>query len=177
MGKRSRKRTGTATEAAPETATTRAERDAARARRAAAAREQAATPTAARARRPGTGERPPAPWGSFPLVELCVLLGIILLVTGFVIGDARGATMVVAGLALASLGGLELAVREHFGGYRSHSTLLAGTVAVICGTLVVIVSGTLLLPVLLGVALAVFAVCFYMFRQVFRRRSGGLSFR
>ena len=106
-----------------------------------------------------------------------MLLGIILLVAGFVIGDARGATMVVAGLALASLGGLELSIREHFGGYRSHTTLLAGTVAIVCGTLVAVISGTVLLPVLVGVALAVFAVCFYLFRQAFRRRSGGLSFR
>ena len=174
MGKRSRKRTGSApVEEAPKHATTRAERDAARARRAAAAKQADGTP----ARRPGRGERPPAPWGSFPLVELCVLLGIILLVAGFVVGEKRGATMVLAGLVLGSLGGLELSIREHFGGYRSHSTLLAGTVAILCGTLVAVISGTILLPVLIGVAVAVFAVCFYLFRQAFRRRSGGLSFR
>jgi hypothetical protein len=34
-----------------------------------------------------------------------------------------------------------------------------------------------LLPVLLGVALLAFGICFYLFRQAFRRRSGGLSFR
>jgi hypothetical protein len=28
-------------------------------------------------------ERPPAPWGRFPLVELCVLLGMGLLIAGF----------------------------------------------------------------------------------------------
>jgi hypothetical protein len=178
MGKRSRKRTaGSATQAAPKHATTRAERDAARARRAAAAKERADAPAGGHGRRPARGERPPAPWGSFPLVELCVLLGIILLITGFVVGDARGATMVVAGLALGSLGGLALAIREHFAGYRSHTTLLAGAVAIACGTLVAVVAGTVLLPVLLGVAVAAFAVCFFLFRQVFRRRSGGLSFR
>jgi hypothetical protein len=177
MGKRSRKRTGAApAEAAPKHATTRAERDAARARRAAAARERADAPASARGR-PRLGERPPAPWGSFPLVELCVLLGIILLIAGFVIGDARGATMVVAGLVLGSLGGLELAIREHFAGYRSHTTLLAGAVAITCGTLVAVVAGQVLLPVLLGVALLAFGICFYLFRQAFRRRSGGLSFR
>lgn len=174
MGKRSRKRTGAApAESSPEQATTRAERDAARARRAAAASAPGSDLRSRRSR----SERPPAPWGSFPLVELCVLLGIILLIAGFITGDTRGATMVLAGLVLGSLGGLELAIREHFGGYRSHSTLLAGTVAILSGTLVAVISGTILLPVLVGVAVGVFAVCFFLFRRVFRRRSGGLSFR
>ena len=179
MGKRSRKRTGSApVETAPKHATTRAERDAARARRAAAASERAAAPaTGGRARRPGRGERPPAPWGSFPLVELCVLLGIVLLIAGFVVGEKRGATMVLAGLVLGSLGGLELSIREHFAGYRSHSTLLAGTAAIASGTLVAVVAGQILLPVLIAVAIAVFGISFYLFRQVFRRRTGGLSFR
>src|SRR5688500_15899351 len=105
MGKRSRKRTGSATGAAtatdtPSTAgTTRAERDAARRRRAAAVRERADAPERRPTRRSPRGERPPAPWGSFPLVEICVLLSIVLLVWGFVSGGNRGATMVFAGLA------------------------------------------------------------------------------
>src|SRR5919202_389187 len=40
----------------------------------------------------------------------------------------RGATMIVGGMALASLAGLELSIREHFAGFRSHTTLLAGAV-------------------------------------------------
>ena len=34
--------------------------------------------------------------------------------------------MIAAGVALASLAGLELSIREHLAGYRSHSTVLAG---------------------------------------------------
>jgi lysylphosphatidylglycerol synthetase-like protein (DUF2156 family) len=85
--------------------------------------------------------------------------------------------MVFAGLVLGSLGGLELAIREHFAGYRSHTTLLAGGVALVAGTLLVLTVGKILLPVLAAVALGVFVACFVLFRRVFRKRSGGLSFR
>ena len=44
-------------------------------------------------------------------------------------------------MALGSLAGLELSVREHFAGYKSHSTVLAGTVAVVAAAL-----GYFLLP-------------------------------
>jgi hypothetical protein len=181
MGKRSRKRTGgspgATTDAGRSAGTTRAERDAARARRAAAASDREAAPPSARPRRAGRQERPPAPWGSFPLVELCVLLAIVLLIAGFVVGTSRGATLVMAGLALGSLGGLELAIREHFAGFRSHTTLLAGAVAVFVGTLAAVAAGKILLPLLLGVAIVVFAAAFYVFRRAFRRRTGGVSFR
>ncbi|HET8754512.1 MAG TPA: hypothetical protein VFM58_00790 [Solirubrobacteraceae bacterium] len=76
-------------------------------------------------------ERPKAPWHPFPLVELCVLAGIVLLVLGLIDFDSRrGKTMLVVGLALGSLGGLDTAAREHFSGYRSHATVLAGVPAV-----------------------------------------------
>ena len=39
----------------------------------------------------------------------------------------------MAGLVIASLGGGELALREHMGGYRSHSSLLAGVAAFVVG--------------------------------------------
>ena len=49
-----------------------------------------------------------------------------MLVVGFVIGGDRGTLAIGTGLVLASLAGLELSIREHFAGYRSHSLLLAG---------------------------------------------------
>ena len=76
-------------------------------------------------------ERPRAPWHPFPLVELCVLAGIVLLVLGLINYDTeRGRAMLVGGMLLGSLGGLDTALREHFGGYRSHTTILAGLAAV-----------------------------------------------
>ena len=46
--------------------------------------------------------------------------------------------MLIAGLVLGSLAGLELAAREHFASYRSHSSLLAACAAFATGALVVI---------------------------------------
>jgi hypothetical protein len=155
MGRRSRKRGET----------TRAERDAARRK-----------PEVAR-RRPGRAERPPAPWGSFPLSELVILAGIVVIFWGLFSGGDQGNERVGAGLVLASLGGAELALREHLGGYRSHSSLLAGVAAFVAVTVVAIGLGPVELWVLLIVAVAVFGGTFYAMRELFKRRSGGLGFR
>src|SRR4051794_12730642 len=176
MGKRSRKRGGeTGVAASP---TTRAERDAARQRRAEALAKSETAGRPARRRRAGRTsfeDRPPAPWGSFPLVELCVLLGIILLIAGFIVRGERGATMVIGGMALASLAGLELSIREHFAGFRSHTTLLAGAAGFAALALTYWLSRDRVLMLL--VAAAVFLGAFLVFRQVFVRRSGGVGFR
>ena len=143
--------------------TTRAERDAAR-------REQ---PRERRA----TDERPPAPWGNFPLVELLVLAGIALMIWGVISWDDDGNLRFGAGLGVAALGGLELSVREHFAGYRSHTTLLAGVAAFVVVSALALTSGPYALWALLLVAATVFGAAFYSLRRVFRQRSGGLSFR
>ena len=119
-------------------------------------------------------ERPPAPWGSFPLVELVVLVGILMLVAGFfIVGGERGTTLIVTGLALASLAGLELSIREHFAGYRSHSTMLAGVVAMaallVCAYLVKLTVGVSLL-----VGAVAGAGAFILLARAFRARSGRL---
>jgi hypothetical protein len=155
MGRRSRKRGES----------TRAERDAAR-------RERAATP----APRRRTSDRPPAPWGSFPLSELIILLGIVLILWGAARGSGGG-EMIAAGLVIASLGGGELALREHLAGYRSHSSLLAGVAAFAVVTVVALGLGPVKVWVLLALGVLVFAGTFYAMRELFKRRSGGLGFR
>src|SRR4051812_12182265 len=177
MGKRSRKRGGGVEVAV--SPTTRAERDAARRRRAEALARREAEGRPAPRRRPGRTsfeDRPPAPWGSFPLVELCVLVGIILMVAGFIVRGQRGTTMVIGGMALASLGGLELSIREHFAGFRSHSTLLAGAVALASIAAAYFVSDKDRV-VMVSVAAIAFAGAFLLFRRVFVHRSGGVAFR
>ena len=118
-------------------------------------------------------ERPPAPWGSFPLAELTVLAGIVALVVGVV---SANPTAIGIGVVLAGLGGLEVSVREHFAGYRSHTTLLAGTVFVIVTGALFYFAG-LVLAICLAVGGAAFAASFYALRRAFQRASGGLSFR
>jgi hypothetical protein len=164
MGRRSRKRGGTA---APPS-TTRAERDVAR---------SAPQPRPARRGRPSSAERPQAPWGSFPLSELIILAGIVVLFWGLLSGGDGGGRKVAAGLILCSLGGGELALREHLGGFRSHSALLAGVATFVVVTVIVLTLGPLQMWVVLIAGVAVFAASFFWMRDLFRRRSGGLSFR
>ncbi|MGH2992588.1 MAG: hypothetical protein ACRDL1_03525, partial [Solirubrobacterales bacterium] len=138
-----------------------------------------ARPSAApRPRRPIDEQRPPAPWGSFPLVELVVLVAIVMLIGGFVVSGTQGAVMIGTGLVLGSLAGLELAVREHFAGYRSHTLLLAAAAAIaVLGILFFLAPSALPPPLRIGAAAAVFALAAWWLTGVFRRRSGGLAFR
>ncbi len=79
-------------------------------------------------------------------------------------------------MACAGLGGLEVAIREHFAGYRSHTSLLAGFVFVLVTALVWYV-GDAILAVALAIGAVAFAITFYLARRAFQRASGGLSFR
>ena len=89
--------------------------------------------------------------------------------------------MIGVGVALASLGGLELAIREHFAGYRSHSLLLALACAVFTAAALTALAALAFDSVLPLIPVAVGAVVFgpalLALRGAFRRASGGLSFR
>jgi hypothetical protein len=148
MGRRSRKRGGGAL---PETA------------------PAPARPAAARRHGPAR-ERPRAPWHPFPLVELSVLIGLVLLVWGLIrFDDDGGRVLLVCGMALASLGGLDTALREHFGGYASHALLLSALPAVLTiGVLFFAGAPWIALPLAGG---ALFAAAFVALRRAFRRRS------
>jgi hypothetical protein len=128
------------------------------------------------ARRRAGHERPPAPWGDFPLSEIVIFIGILLLIAGFFIPPPRGFVMIAVGLGLGSLAGLELSLREHFAGFRSHSSLLAGAAAVVVDIPLYFLT-KLPQEALLGVAVAVFLVAFQLLRSAFRHRAGGLGFR
>lgn len=118
-------------------------------------------------------ERPPAPWGNAPLAELVILAGIVALAIGVFSGNP---TAIGIGVALAGLGGLEVAVREHFAGYRSHTTLIAGA-AFVLTTGLVFYAADQILAVALAIGAAIFAIVFYLARRAFQRASGGLSYR
>lgn len=102
-----------------------------------------------------------------------MLAGIVCLVIGVV---SKNPTPIGVGVVLAGLGGLEVSAREHFAGYRSHTTLLAGTVFVVVTGGLFYLAG-LVLAVALGVGIACFAASFYGLRRAFQKASGGLSFR
>jgi hypothetical protein len=121
-------------------------------------------------------DAPKAPWSPFPLTELVVLLAMALIVGGVLTDGGRRGALLGCGFALVSLAGLELALREHFAGYRSHSTLLAGAAAIVIDAPLFIWTD---LPqiVLLAIGVGVFVLLLMRLRRAFRARSGGLGFR
>jgi hypothetical protein len=158
MGKRSRKRGATVAPPPPTAAEP--------------VRAQAAAQVSRRAR---MDDAPKAPWSPFPLTELVILLALILLALGFFSSGDRRGVLIGVGLVLASLAGGELALREHFAGYRSHTTLLAGLAGFLVGALAVAVGVPKLAVLIIAVVVAV--ACFPFLRRAFMRRSGGLGFR
>lgn len=124
-------------------------------------------------------DSPPAPWGSFPLIELCVLAGIIMLILGFfVVSGSRGPILIGAGLALGSIGGLELSIREHFAGYKSHTAILAGVPALIVLGVLFYAGPDGLPPVArAAIGVAVFVAAAVLLTRIFSNRSGGLRYK
>jgi hypothetical protein len=124
-------------------------------------------------------EAPKAIWAPLPITELLILLGIVTAVVGVVRATPA---VVLAGLVVVMVPSLELALREHFAGYRSHSAMLAGVLALVVGpggAVALHALDVVDLPVwaLAGIVALVFVPAFTLLRRAFRRRSGGLSFR
>ena len=102
-----------------------------------------------------------------------MLGGIVMLAIGIF---SKNPTALGVGVVLAGLGGLATAASEHFAGYRSHTTLLAGTVFIlVVGGLFYLAS--LILAVCLGIGAVAFLVTFFFARRAFQKASGGLSFK
>ncbi len=183
MGRRSRKRRATAPEqltgadgvarsGAPEPARSAVAEPAPRAtgRPAPAHRAHSAA-----ARRPRRGEPPRPPWHPFPLAELCILAALITGVVGFVVWGSRGHLLVAGAMILASAATLEFTLREHLTGYRSHSTLLGGVVAV--ASAAALFAAGVARPAVAALAAALFLGGMVAFRGVVKRRSGRLAWR
>jgi hypothetical protein len=95
-------------------------------------------------------------------------VGIVCVVVGFLTRDgARGRVLLALGMALASLGGLDTAVREHFAGYRSHTLVLAGFPAV--ATTVILALAGLPPIVVPGVGILVFVAALLALRRAWDR--------
>ena len=98
-----------------------------------------------------------------------MLAGIVLLVLGLINFDTdRGRAMLVSGMLLGSLGGLDTALREHFSGYRSHTTILAGMVAVAVAA-VLFFAGAPWPAVIAGAAVAL-ALGVWLFARAYTRK-------
>lgn len=84
------------------------------------------------------GERPPGPFGGFPVSELAILIGLVGVAVGFFGSNPQA---LVAGIVVCVLGVMEVTAREHFSGYRSHASLLAAVPAVALGIGLVAIIG------------------------------------
>jgi hypothetical protein len=120
--------------------------------------------------------RPQAPWHPLPLSELLILIGAVGTVVGIARlghGASQDAPLLFAGLAAVMIGTIEVTLREHRGGYRSHILLLALLPTILFHTAtILIVSAFTPVPRALNVGLlivdaAIFAVLFKLLRAGF----------
>jgi hypothetical protein len=107
-------------------------------------------------------------------VEIVTLIAIVLLALGFlVVQGSQGAVMIGVGVALGSLAGLELSIREHFAGYRSHTLLLSGFLAaIVLAALFYLAPPKVPVVVRLAVGALVFAGAARALSLAFQRRAG-----
>lgn len=97
-------------------------------------KEPGRLPRASRGARPPRrerGERPAALWGTAPISEFAILVGVIVLGIGFARGPGPGGPAMTGGLILITIAVLEIAGREHLRGYRSHSLFLAMIIVIV----------------------------------------------
>jgi hypothetical protein len=112
------------------------------------------------------GERPEGLFGGVPVSELAILAGGVAFVVGVVEG---GGPALYVGLIVLALGVIEITAREHFSGYRSHTTLLAAIPTVALEAVLVLTVGAgRNRSLLLVVVVPVFALLFYLLRRRFQ---------
>jgi len=112
------------------------------------------------------GERPEGIFGPVPVSEIAIFMGIVALAVGLVNGSG---TTQLTGLIVCGLGVAEVTGREHFSGFRSHTTLLAAIPAVIVEALYAYVIGVPQRRILLlAPVVPVFGLCFWLLRRSFR---------
>lgn len=135
----------------------------------------APAPAAAPPRRTRRDDAPQPPWGAFPLVELAALAAIVCGIVGLIQGGRLGGVLLTVAMLLGSVAGLEIAIREHITGYRSHTLLLSGVLAV--ATLTLLAFAGIARTAMVPIALAVLVTSLLAFRQLFKHRSGGVGIR
>jgi len=112
------------------------------------------------------GDRPPSPFGGLPVAEIAILAGLVAIVVWLIRG---GTATLVVGLVVLTLGVLEVTAREHFSGYRSHATLLAGVpaVAIAVGVATAIGNRSDRAPLLIAIGAPIFGFLFWLLRKRF----------
>ncbi len=117
-------------------------------------------------------EAPQALWHPVPVTETLIFVGLVLVLIGFF---TTAMALLAVGMVLVSVAALELAIREHFAGYKSHSSLLAAVAAVLVN--VPLYWTPLPQAGLLVTGALAFAGAFQLLRHAFAKQAGGLKFR
>jgi hypothetical protein len=112
------------------------------------------------------GERPRSPFGGLPVSEIAIAAGLVAVVVWLIRG---GTATLIVGLVVCALGVIEFTAREHFSGYRSHTTLLAALPAVTVSIAIVSAIGTRRdrAPLLIVIAVPIFSILFWVLRRRF----------
>ena len=166
MGRRSRKR-GVIGPVAPPAPGTAAEET---------PRPEPPRPARRPERRAHLDEAPQPPGAPVPLTEITIFAGLVLLGVALLGGGGSRGVLLAFGLALVTIATLELSLREHLAGYRSHSALIAGVAAILTGVVLVLTVNPAKAVVLVAAGL-VFALVLQVMRRIFAARSGGMSWR
>jgi hypothetical protein len=123
-------------------------------------------------RRAHRATRPLGPWGRFPITEITIACGIVIMGLAFSRGDGPRSPHMVAGAGVCAAGALELTVREHIAGYRSHTLLLSFLpVVTFQGLLNLTGVASVLQAAAIAVDFACFAVLFQVWQAIYRRAS------
>jgi hypothetical protein len=122
------------------------------------------------------GKRPHAPWHPLPLSELLILAGavaFVLAVSRLRHGPSSGGPLLLVGILAVAIGTVEVTWREHSGGFRSHTLLLALLPVIVLHSVVVLgytflAKASQLLNVgMFAIDIAVFVVLFRVLRARF----------
>ena len=116
------------------------------------------------------GDRPQSLWHPLPLSELLILVGAIGTIVGFSRGLSHGGAPLFAGLAAVAIGTVEVTLREHLSGYRSHAIILAALPVIVLDTLLVLLVtpfGTALKLAMLVLDLGLFLFVYRLLRARF----------
>ena len=112
------------------------------------------------------GERPPSPFAGLPVSEVMIFAGLVSVIVWLF---NRGTAELVVGSVVCAAGVIEVTAREHFSGYRSHTTLLAAIPAV--GIEVGLFAAGVRpreRALLLIAVVPVFALCFWLLQKRFK---------
>jgi hypothetical protein len=115
------------------------------------------------------GERPPSPFGGLPVSEISIFAGLVATIVWFIVYAPTVNATLIVGLLVMAFGVVEVTAREHFSGYRSHTTLLAAIPAFLVAFGLIALTGEKAgnAP-LLAVAVPIFLLLFWPLRRRFQ---------